>query len=332
LRNWMVVEIPLAASDRRSPTAGCLQGRSGRCFGAMHAPRDPSQLATEEVARARRGWLGTGLAMRAALSTIVVLLGLLTSAASAQTGVDFSYSPTAPMAGAPVIFASTTSLPRPVVRESWDFDGDRQFDAGGHSVSFRFSSPGVYSVTLEVENDRGRIRSTSKLVTVSSATPPPPPPPPPLPPPAPNPPPTPAPVRTTGSATGAPPGPLAIAPFPVVRITGLYSTRGVRLRLLAVTAPIGVTITVRCQGPGCPTRQPKPFMMRRSTTLPAGAARYVRIRSFRGRLLRPGVRVQVFVARPQQIGKYTCFTIRRGHIPLRVDSCLRPGGSVFSCA
>jgi hypothetical protein len=125
---------------------------------------------------------------------------------------------------------------------------------------------------------------------------------------------------------------MAIAPFPVVRITGSYSTLGVRLRLLAVTAPAGVRITVRCQGRGCPYRESGPFVVRASDTRAVGASRYVHIRGFRGRLLKPGVRLQVFVAHEVQIGKYTSFMIRRGRAPLRIDSCVRPGGaSVVAC-
>jgi hypothetical protein len=125
---------------------------------------------------------------------------------------------------------------------------------------------------------------------------------------------------------------VAIVPFPIVRIAGSYTTRGVRLGRFVVTAPAGVRITVRCQGRGCPYRRKGPFVVRASGTRPVGGGRYVRIPGFSGRLLKPGVRVQVFVAREDRIGKYTSFKIRRGHPPLRTDRCLRPGRtSVISC-
>jgi hypothetical protein len=291
----------------------------------------------------------------ARLAVVVALGGIvvLTSAAVAQTQpvhqaapvatttVDFSYTPAAPTANEAVTFTSTSSLARPIVRESWDFDGDGHFDASGHAVTHTFVSAGVYSVTLEAQNDRGRIRSASKLVSVlgaasppSSPTPPPaapaPPPAPPAPAPQPAAPATPTP--TTGSATGAPPATTTIAPFPIVRIAGVYSSSGVRLRVFAVTAPSGVRITVRCGGRGCPYRKRGPFVVRATTTgHPGGVAQRVPIGGFRGRLLKPGVRLEVFVAHPAQIGKYTRFTIRRGHSPLRTVSCLRPSGTVFSC-
>jgi len=269
--------------------------------------------------------------VRTALGGAVVLIALLSfvAVASAQAvGVDFSYSPAAPTAGEPVTLTSTSSLQRPVVREAWDFDDDGQLDASGHSVRHRFSSPGTYTVTLHVQNDRGRVRSTSKLVTVSPGTAPPPPPEPPTAPSLP----APVPAPTIPPATSTPVAPMPIAPFPVVRITGRYSTLGIRLRLFAVTAPAGVKITVRCRGRGCPYRERGPSVVRASDARPVGGARSVRISGFGGRLLKPGVRLQVFVSHPDRIGKYTSFRVRRGHPPLRADGCLRPASaSVFGC-
>jgi hypothetical protein len=52
----------------------------------------------------------------------------------------------------------------------------------------------------------------------------------------------------------------------------------------------------------------------------------VRVRRLE-RLLRPGVRIEVFVTKANVIGKYTRFRIRRGKPPARVDRCVRPGSS-----
>jgi plastocyanin len=274
--------------------------------------------------------VGAALAVRAALAVVLVAALTFVAAAPGQgIEVDFSYSPAAPTAGEPVTLTSTSSLQRPIVREAWDFDGDGRLDASGRSVKHTFVSPGTYTVTLIVQNDRGRVRSSSKSVTVSSTTPPPPPAPP-----APTAPPLPPPVPapTTPSGTTAPAAPAPIAPFPVVRITGSYLTLGVRLRLFAVTAPAGVRLTVRCRGRGCPYRERGPSVVRASDARPVGGARYVRIPGFGGRLLKPGVRLQVYVAHQDRIGKYTSFRVRRGHPPLRADGCLRPASaSVFGC-
>ena len=304
--------------------------------------RDPREASAGAVAA--RALRATVMLLAAgAVGALLAALAFVAAASGQAVAVDFNWAPAAPKAGAQVTFTSTSSLQRPIVREDWDFDGDGQPDATGRSVTHTFTSPGSHRVTLLVHNDRGRIRGRSKLVNVSSASPPAPPPrpappppvsppPPPAPPstaPAPIPPAPPAPVPAP--ATGATGAPQAIVPFPVVRITGTYTRRGVRLRLLTVTTPAGVRITVRCRGGGCPYRRSGPFVVRASGARP-GAVRYVRIKGFRGRLLKPGVRLQVFVAQRDRIGKYTSFRIRRGHSPQRTDSCLRPGGaSVVSC-
>jgi len=304
--------------------------------------------AVSRVAQGGGGPLAGAVAVRAALAGVVVLILALTVAAVASAQavvVDFSYDPAAPTAGEPVTFTSTSSLERRIVLEAWDFNDDGEIDAFGHSVTRTFDSAGTYSVVLHAVGDTGMVRSASKLVTVSPGLPAPPAPPPPPPPrpvvvepssppptahpsPIPQPPAAPVPPPTTGSSA-----PTVIAPFPVVRIAGSYTTLGVRLRLFAVTAPAGVRITVRCQGRGCPYRRRGPFVVRGSAPHPVGGGgRYVRIRGFSGHLLKPGVRLQVFVAHEGRIGKYTSFRIRRGHPPLRADRCLRPGGtSVISC-
>jgi hypothetical protein len=279
------------------------------------------------VSRDVRGFdprLTAALGVRAALGAVVMLLAVPTFLApAAAQGVpprffaDFSYVPDAPKAGETVTFFSTSG--GNIARADWDLDDDAVFDASGSSATRTFPSQGTYRVTLQVQNRKGAIRTATKTVTVASPPPPPAPPPPPTPP-SPRPP-SPAP----------PVQPVAIAPFPVVRITGSYSSRGVRLRLFAVTAPLGVTITVRCRGGGCPYRQRGPFVVRRAGTRSAEGARYVRLGGFRRRLLKPGVRLQVFVAHPNRIGKYTRFTIRRNRAPLRADKCLRPSGSVIAC-
>jgi hypothetical protein len=315
------------------------------CSAEIDDQKSAMEDAVSRVARGGGGPLAGTVAVRAAFGGIVVLILVLTFAAVASAQavvVDFSYDPAAPTAGEPMTFTSTSSLERPIVLEAWDFDGDDHVDAIGHSVTRTFDSAGTYRVSLYVVGDTGVVRSASKLVTVSPAPPPPPPPPPPRPvvvesspppptshpSPIPQPPAAPVPPPATGSSA-----PMLIAPFPVVRIAGSYTTLGVRLRLFAVTAPAGVRITVRCRGRGCPYRRRGPFVVRGSGTRPVGGGgRYVRIRGFPGHLLQPGVRVQVFVAHEDRIGKYTSFKIRRGHPPLRADRCLRPDGtSVISC-
>jgi hypothetical protein len=108
-----------------------------------------------------------------------------------------------------------------------------------------------------------------------------------------------------------------MTPFPVVRILGLLTPRGARIRFLSVRAPASATIRVRCRGRGCPRRQAKRGR---------GIRRSVRFRRFE-RWLRAGTILEVRVSRSGAIGKFTRFRIRRGRPPARKDACLRPGRS-----
>jgi hypothetical protein len=113
--------------------------------------------------------------------------------------------------------------------------------------------------------------------------------------------------------------PLLVLP-PLVRLAGTPTSRGARIRLLEVFAPPQATVTVRCRGRTCPYRI-------RSTR--ATAIR-VTFRGFRRRRLAAGTLVEVFIAAPGTIGKYTAFLIRRRRRPARVDHCLQPAAVVPS--
>jgi len=104
-------------------------------------------------------------------------------------------------------------------------------------------------------------------------------------------------------------------PFPVVRITGEVRGRGALIRLLSVRAPRGALVRVRCDGRGCPAK------VRRHRV---GRKHLVRFRAYE-RLLRAGIRLEVYVRKPGTIGKYTRFTIRGHSSPKRRDRCLLPG-------
>jgi hypothetical protein len=116
-----------------------------------------------------------------------------------------------------------------------------------------------------------------------------------------------------------------INPFPIVRLTGTIGRRGARLRRLLITMPSGASLTVRCRGRGCPFRR-----LNRAAGLGQGspvaqAAALVRVRRLERRLLRAGTTIRIFITKPNEIGKYTRFRIRRGRSPSRVDRCLVPG-------
>ena len=118
----------------------------------------------------------------------------------------------------------------------------------------------------------------------------------------------------------APPPVELMRPFPVVRIVTTRTASGVKLTLLAVQAPVGARISVSCEGPGCPAKS----QSRVAASGKVGAAA-VEFRRFE-RFLRAGVILKIRVSKPGEIGKYTRFTILRGRLSARVDTCLGPAG------
>ena len=84
--------------------------------------------------------------------------------------------------------------------------------------------------------------------------------------------------------------------------------------LLAVTAPKGAHVGVRCKGGSCPykhkrfTSKGKRVVLRKlARTYPAGTI------------------VEVRVTKSETIGKLIRLRIRAGRNPARLDRCLRPG-------
>jgi hypothetical protein len=116
------------------------------------------------------------------------------------------------------------------------------------------------------------------------------------------------------------PTPTLMQPFPVVRIAGSENASGVKISLLTVQAPGGAHIAIRCRGRGCPKAESRVVASgrRASTTL-------VEFRRFE-RSLRAGSVLEIRVSKGGEIGKYTRFTIRRGKLPVRVDTCLSAAG------
>jgi hypothetical protein len=210
------------------------------------------------------------------------------------------FFPTAPIAGNPVTFVSTSTDPDSVMPSSalrWDLNGDGVFDdATGASASVIFPLPGNYPIALQVKTNATDVASA--LVAVGAPPP--------------------------GVQTQRAIYPL-MSPFPVVRIAGRTSRRGARIRRLSIDAPPGASVSVRCKGRGCPFKQAKQTV---STRVRAGRGlpptRITRIRRLEGRTLRTGAVLKVMVTRPGAVGKYTRFRIRRKKPPVRSDYCLVP--------
>jgi PKD repeat protein len=221
---------------------------------------------------------------------------------------SFAYS-SSPVAGDPVYFFSTSSDADGFIKsQAWDLDNDGQFDDGTNTLVTRtFGTPGRYTVWLRVVDNGGASRTASAELAVGDAS---------------------SPVVVTPAGTLAA-GLRLLSPFPVVRVSGVVTRAGLRLRLLAVNAPVGSRISIRCRTRGCPFRRRSRLIESRAgiASERARISRLIRFRRFRHRLLRPGTTIQVFVTKPGTIGKYTRLRVRRARVPARADRCLVPGAS-----
>jgi PKD domain len=202
----------------------------------------------------------------------------------------FTYMPLAPVAGEPIVLTSTSSDPDgPITSLFWDLDGDGAFDdAAGTTASLTFFAAGTYPVALQVTDREG----ASAVASVSLAV--------------------------------AKPPPKVFAFSPIVRIVATVRREGTRVRLLSVNAPAGAQVTIRCRGRGCRFRR---LTRSASSHRRVSAARLVKVRRLRHRLLRPGAVLSVRITEPDTIGKYTSFKIRRAKPPRRTDRCLVPGST-----
>jgi PKD repeat protein len=236
---------------------------------------------------------------------------------------SFSFSPTVPVAGEPATFVSTSSDPDgSLTALTWDLDGDGNFeDAAGSSVVRTFRTSGSFVVALRATDDRGASSIAFQTVVVrepaslhdaeaasqpgSSA-------------PNSNPPGSASrtgktmPARRAGRAA-----PVAMSPFPVVRIRGRALGSRVTVNLLSIRAPRGATVTVRCRGKGCPRRT--------ASVRGVSTSRSVRLRSLE-RVYRAGAVLEVYVTKAGRVGKYVRFRIRNGAAPARHDGCLSARG------
>jgi hypothetical protein len=220
---------------------------------------------------------------------------------TAPPDASFVFFPTAPVAGEPVTFVSTATdpdSPIPATALRWDLDGDGAFDdATGPSVAVSFPVAATYLIALEVTTNAKD-------------------------------------VATLVLPVGMPAGVLAqrsfslMSPFPVVRIVGRASKKGARIRRLSIDAPPGTSVSVRCQGRGCPFKRARQTVSMRVLAGSLPATRVTRVRRLEGRTLRAGAILRISVTRNDAIGKYTRFKIRKNKSPTRADRCLVPGSTL----
>jgi len=202
---------------------------------------------------------------------------------------SFQWFPSAPHVGEPISLISTsTDATGQITGFAWSVAGDGVFSGGASTLTTSFATPGAHVVLLRVTDASGLSSVVAETIPVAS------------------------------------PVPILMQPFPVVRIAGSENASGVRVGLLTVQAPVGATVNVTCHGPGCPARSQNVSATSGKSKGKAGMVTIV-LRRFE-RSLRAGAVLEIRVSMPGQIGKYTRFAVRRGKLPVRVDTCLSPVG------
>jgi Bacterial Ig-like domain/PKD domain len=205
--------------------------------------------------------------------------------APSPPGASFTWVPASPHAGERISLVSTSTDPTsPLTSFAWDLSGTNSFQAGGPLMTTSFASAGNHVVRLRVSDAAGLSSAASQTIPVRPAVVP------------------------------------LMRPFPMVRIVTTRAAHGVRLKLLAVQAPAGSRMSVRCTGRGCPAKSQS-----RVASAGHGGLAAVQFRRFE-RILPVGMTLEVRVYKPGQVGKYTRLSIRRGSRPKRDDKCLAPEG------
>lgn len=214
---------------------------------------------------------------------------------------SFTVFPASPHTGEKVSLVSSSTDPESAITGfQWALAGNGVFGPAGPVVTTSFATPGPHVVGLRVLDANGLSSTATKTITVT------------------------------------PPPAVLMAPFPIVRLAGSDSSRGVKLRLLSVQAPLGARITITCRGHGCPVKsltrvavlpKPKPKRKGKPTAKKSTAATVVVQFPRFQRFLRAGVVLEIRVWKAGMVGKYTRFTIRPHRLPIRVDECLNPANS-----
>jgi hypothetical protein len=100
-------------------------------------------------------------------------------------------------------------------------------------------------------------------------------------------------------------------------LTATPTGGGIRIGSLAIAAPKGSLVKVRCSRAGCAFNQTR--------TVPS--TKPLRVTRLRNRTLRAGARLEIFVTKKQSIGSYIRYVITPGGFK-RTVRCLRPGSLV----
>jgi hypothetical protein len=279
--------FPVIVSGTPAPSVQWQESSNGTTWAVIPGAGSPT-LTVPNVTLAQNGrqYRAVFANLVGSAETQVAHLTVVPATPHPPPAASFSWLPTTPRAGESVSLVATASDALSTISGyAWSLQGG-PFSPGAPAITTSFATPGPHPVSLHVTAADGQAATVTKTIEV---------------------------VARRASL---------MQPFPIVRIAGVDTARGARIRLLSVSAPAGATITVTCKGRGCPIR--KQVRIAASRVVHAG---YLTVvfqrfeRSFPG-----GSLLQVRVSLPGEIGKYTSLHIRRGKLPIRADACLSPSG------
>lgn len=218
----------------------------------------------------------------------------------ASPHADFDWTPKPVVAGMPLTLVSTSTPSDDdemamIIQTEWALDGWGPCEGAMLTGTCRTTAPapGKWDATLTVTDLFLETDSKKKKITVED--------------------PASAPTQVP------PPGetivrPKLMSPFPVVTVAGQVQPDGTRVDRLAVRAPHGSRVLVRCRRAACPLRRAAKRVHRARTRVRAAE-----------RLMPPGVVLEVLVSRGDSIGKFTRLRFRDDRPPRRADGCVWPG-------
>lgn len=208
---------------------------------------------------------------------------------------SFKWFPQNPTTGESVSLVSSSTDPAsPITGFEWALSSSGAFSVGKPVLSTSFATPGGHVVRLRVTDAAGRSGTVTETVPVSERR------------------------------------RVLMQPFPIVRIAGSLTSRGAKIKLLTVQAPVAARVTIRCRGRGCRTASESRTASASSKSKLKPGAVLLSFHRFE-RSYRAGTVLTILVAKPGQIGKYTSFRIRRHKLPVRIDSCLAANATPVVC-
>jgi PKD domain len=204
---------------------------------------------------------------------------------------SFTWVPASPTVGQSVsLISNSLAGSSAITAFAWNTAGSGPFAAAGPIVTTTFSTVGPHSVRLQVADANGLSSVAAKTINVTAAA-----------------------LKL-------------MQPFPIVRIAGVETGNGVKVRLLTVQTPLSTKVVVTCKGHGCKAKSESRVATASSKNKSKAGAVTLAFQHFE-RTLRAGVVLQIRVSKEGEIGKYTSFTIRKHKLPLRFDACLQPTSS-----